>query len=81
LAYRLLARRSLADLVRVAGARWAIEETFQTGKGETGLDHYQARQYTGWYRHITLSMLAHAFLTVIGSKKGATIPAAAATVS
>jgi hypothetical protein len=37
----LLARRSLA------GARWAIEETFQTAKGETGLDHYQVRQYTG----------------------------------
>ena len=37
------------------------------------LDHYQVRQYTGWYRHITLSMLAHAFLTVTRSKKGANI--------
>lgn len=63
-------RVSLAEMVRVAGARWAIEETFQTAKGETGLDHYQVRQYTGWYRHITLSMLAHAFLTVTRSKKG-----------
>ena len=62
---------SLAEMVRVAGTRWAIEETFQTSKGETGLDHYQVRQYTGWYRHITLSMLAHAFLTVTRSKKGA----------
>lgn len=70
------ARVSLAELVRVAGARWAIEETFQTAKGETGLDHYQVRQYTGWYRHITLSMLAHAFLTVIRSKKGALAPMA-----
>lgn len=69
------ARVSLAELVRVAGARWAIEETVQTAKGETGLDHYQVRQWTGWYRHITLSMLAHAFLTVIRSKKGALIPA------
>ena len=69
------ARVSLAELVRVAGARWAIEETFQTAKGETGLDHYQVRQYTGWYRHITLSMLAHAFLTVIRSKKGPKITA------
>ena len=68
-------RVSLAELVRVAGARWAIEETFQTAKGEAGLDHYQVRQWTGWYRHITLSMLAHAFLAVIRSKKGA--PAAA----
>lgn len=63
-------RVSLAELVRVAGARWAIEETFQTAKGQTGLDHYQVRQYTGWYRHITLSMLAHAFLTVTRSKRG-----------
>src|SRR5690606_33752237 len=61
-------RVCLTDLVRVAGARWAIEETFQTAKGQTGLDHYQVRQYTGWYRHITLSILAHAFLTVTRSK-------------
>jgi SRSO17 transposase len=66
-------RVGLAELVRVAGARWAIEETFQTAKGETGLDHYQVRQWTGWYRHITLAMLAHAFLTVTRSKKGAHI--------
>jgi SRSO17 transposase len=65
------ARASLADLVRVAGIRWAVEETFQTAKGQTGLDHYQVRQYTGWYRHITLSMLAHAYLTVTRSKRGA----------
>ncbi|WP_169253850.1 IS701 family transposase [Brevibacterium sp. 'Marine'] len=63
-------RVSLAELARVAGTRWAIEETFQTAKGHTGLDHYQVRQYTGWYRHITLSMLAHAFLTVTRSKRG-----------
>ena len=71
------ARSSLTELVKVAGTRWAIEETFQTAKGQTGLDHYQVRQYTGWYRHITLSMLAHAFLTVTRSKKGAHIPPAA----
>lgn len=61
---------TLITLALVAGARWAIEETFQTSKGETGLDHYQVRQYTGWYRHITLSMFAHAFLSVIRAKKG-----------
>lgn len=66
-------RIALAQLARVAGARWAIEETFQTAKGQTGLDHYQVRQYTGWYRHVTLSMLAHAFLTVIRTKRGPTI--------
>jgi SRSO17 transposase len=52
------------DLVRVAGARWAIEECFQTAKTEVGLDQYQVRRYDAWYRHITLAMLAHAYLAV-----------------
>jgi hypothetical protein len=39
-----------------------IEEDFETGK-DLGLDHYEVRSFTGWYRHITLVMLAHAFLT------------------
>ena len=47
------AETPLAELVRVAGSRWAIEECFQTAKNETGLDHYQVRGYTAWYRHIT----------------------------
>ncbi len=72
-------RVALSELVRVAGARWAIEETFQTAKGQTGLDHYQVRQYTGWYRHITLSMLAHAFLTVTRSKRGLELGQAASS--
>jgi SRSO17 transposase len=55
---------SLVDLVAVAGRRWAIEESFQTAKGEVGLDHYQVRRYDAWYRHITLACWAHAFLTV-----------------
>jgi SRSO17 transposase len=67
-------RTALAQMARIAGARWAIEETFQTAKGEAGLDHYQVRQYTGWYRHTTLSMLAHAFLTAVKAKKGAPEP-------
>lgn len=67
------AKTTLITMALVAGARWAIEETFQTSKGETGLDHYQVRQYTGWYRHITLSMFAHAFLSVIRAKKGVQI--------
>jgi SRSO17 transposase len=67
LAYYLAAapaRTPLRELARVAGVRWAIEETFQTAKNEVGLDHYQVRRYPGWYRHITLAMLAHAFLTI-----------------
>lgn len=50
------------QLVRVAGRRWAIEECFQAAKNECGLDQYEVRRYVGWMRHITLAMLAHAFL-------------------
>lgn len=57
-------RVPLAELVRVAGSRWGVEETFQFAKNETGLDRYQVRRYDAWYRHITLSMLAAAFLAV-----------------
>jgi SRSO17 transposase len=55
---------SLAELAAVAGARWAVEDCFAEAKNETGLDHYQVRLYRAWYRHITLSMLAHSFLAV-----------------
>ncbi len=53
---------TLVELARVAGSRWAVEECFQTAKNGTGLDHYQVRGYRAWYRHITLSMAALAFL-------------------
>jgi DDE superfamily endonuclease len=55
---------TLPELLAVAGARWAVEDCFAEAKNETGLDHYQVRRYRAWYRHITLSMLAHAFLAV-----------------
>ena len=58
---------SLAELVRVAGTRWIIEDAFKEAKQEVGLDEYQVRLWVGWYRHITLAMLAHAFLAVIRS--------------
>jgi SRSO17 transposase len=61
----------LRELARVAGARWAIEESFQSAKGEVGLDQYQVRLWDSWYRHITLAMLAHAFLTVTRAAAGA----------
>lgn len=56
---------SRAELIRVAGARWPIEECFERGKGECGLDHYEVRSWVGWYRHVTLSMLALAVLSVV----------------
>jgi len=52
----------LDELAAVAGLRWTIEECFQSAKGETGLDHCEARSWHGWHRHMTLSMLALAFL-------------------
>jgi SRSO17 transposase len=62
------ASTSLVGLVRVAGTRWAIEDGFQQAKNEVGLDHYEVRKWPGWYRHITLALLAHAFLVVTRTK-------------
>jgi SRSO17 transposase len=62
------AETSLLGLVRVAGTRWAVEEGFQQAKTEVGLDHYEVRRWPGWYRHITLALLAHAFLVVTRTK-------------
>jgi SRSO17 transposase len=56
---------TLAEVVRVAGMRWTIESGFEAAKGEVGLDHYEVRSWTGWYRHITLAMWALALLTVL----------------
>jgi SRSO17 transposase len=52
------------ELIWVAGSRWAVGECFQTAKTQTGLDHYQVRRYDASYWHITLAMLAHAYLSV-----------------
>jgi SRSO17 transposase len=54
---------TLEELVAVAGGRWRIEECFQAARNEAGLASYQVRDYTAWYRHITLAMLAHAYLS------------------
>jgi SRSO17 transposase len=56
---------TLADLVRIAGQRWRIEAGLEEAKGEVGLDEYEVRTWTGWYRHITLALLAHAVLVVL----------------
>jgi SRSO17 transposase len=55
---------TLEQLIAVAGGRWRIEECFQAAKNEAGLASYQVRDYTAWYRHVTLAMLAHAYLSV-----------------
>ena len=66
---------TIGQLVRVAGARWAIEECFQSAKNETGLDHYQVRRYDAWHRHITLAMLAASYLAVTAAASPKAHPA------
>ncbi|MEO3876796.1 IS701 family transposase, partial [Nonomuraea sp. B12E4] len=62
-----------SELVAVIGLRWPIEECFEAAKQEAGLDQYQFRLYHAWYRHVTLAMLALAFLAIVRhtEKKGA----------
>jgi SRSO17 transposase len=59
------ARTTLAELVGVAGIRWAVEESFQAANDQVGLDHYQVRRYDAWYRHVTLAMVALGFLAAV----------------
>jgi SRSO17 transposase len=55
-------RTTLTRLAKTAGARWSIEGTFEAAKQEVGLADYEVRSWTGWHRHITLALLAHAVL-------------------
>jgi SRSO17 transposase len=64
------ARATLAELVRVAGSRWAVEECFQAAKDQVGLDHYQVRRWDAWYRHVTLVLLAQGFLAAVRAQAG-----------
>ncbi len=56
---------TLQELACVAGCRWPIESAFEQAKQEVGLDDYEVRSWDGWHRHITLALLAHAFLEVL----------------
>jgi SRSO17 transposase len=53
------------ELIQVAGRRWAIEDSFEAAKAEVGLDGYEVRKWEPWHRHITLCLLAHAYLAVL----------------
>jgi hypothetical protein len=66
---------ALGELVRVAGTRWAVEECFQTGKDQVGLDQYQVRGWVGWHRFVTLAMLSLAVLTVMALESRLATPA------
>jgi SRSO17 transposase len=68
LAYYIAAgpgRTTLTRLAETAGARWSIEGSFEAAKQEAGLADYEVRSWTGWHRHITLALLAHAVLAAI----------------
>jgi SRSO17 transposase len=67
---------TLAEVVQTAGTRWTIESSFEAAKGEVGLEHYEVRSWTGWYRHITLAMWAYALLTIVraGHLREKTLP-------
>jgi SRSO17 transposase len=67
-------RTTLAALARVAGRRWAVEECFEVAKQEVGLADYEIRSWHGWYRHVTLAMLALAFLAGMRVKLKAAAP-------
>lgn len=64
----------LATVVQVIGRRWTIEQCFEEAKGEVGLDQYEVRHWTGWYRHITLAMWAYALLTGLRAAHGPVPP-------
>jgi SRSO17 transposase len=66
---------TLAQMATAVGTRWSVEQCFEEGKGEVGLDHYEVRSWQGWYRHITLCMLAHAFLVVLRAQSQMQNPA------
>jgi SRSO17 transposase len=63
-----------SEIVRAIGSRWTVEQCFEEAKGEVGLDEYEVRSFQGWYRHITLCMLAHAFLTVLRARSQVDLP-------
>ena len=73
-------RVPLATLVRVAGQRWRIEESFQAAKGLAGLDQHQVRRWTSWHRWTTLAMLAYAFLAVVTADERDAQPAPAGLI-
>ena len=55
---------TLQEMVRAIGARWHVEEDFENAK-DMGLDHYEVRSFIGWYRHVTLVLVALAYLAGI----------------
>jgi len=68
------AKATFDEIIKAAGSRWSVEECFESAKGEVGLDQYEVRSWTGWYRHITLAMIAHSFLVITKNRIFESIP-------
>lgn len=64
-------KTTLQQIVGVAGQRWKVEEAIERGKGECGLDQYEVRSWTGWYRHVTFALLAQFCATLMMGKANA----------
>jgi SRSO17 transposase len=62
---------TLQLIVQVAGQRWKVEEAIERGKSECGLDQYEVRSWTGWYRHVTLSLVAQLCATLMAEQANA----------
>lgn len=67
---------TLPTLARVASVRFAVEQCFKETKQHTGLDEYEVRRWHSWHRHITLTMMAHAWLTVVRAQDAEAVPEA-----
>ncbi|MGC4857482.1 IS701 family transposase, partial [Micromonospora sp. DT4] len=65
---------TLAHLVRIAGIRWTVEESFQAGKGQVGLDQHQVRRWNSWHRFTTLALAALAILAICAAEATSTQP-------
>ena len=61
------AETTAPELIRIAGSRWRVEDCLAEAKGECGLDEYEVRKWEGWHKHVTLTLLAHAYLVVVRS--------------
>ena len=64
----------IEELVRLAKIRWRVEHDYRELKTGLGLDHFEGRSLTGWHRHITLAVLAQAFITMIRTDPKAPAP-------
>ncbi len=68
-------RTALKTLVRLAKIRWRVEHDYRELKTGLGIDHFEGRSYTGWHRHVTLTVLAQAFCTLLRLDPKADAPA------